>query len=104
MKGIFNIFTYEGEKYGDKKLEEDEKNEIKQLIKINNKRKIIKFKFNIEIPCALIQVKPEEGKSVNQAGHLIKEKDGKGILIFEYDVNVLNQKKDKNDEEEEIEF
>ena len=47
VKGIFNILTYEGEKYGDKKLEEDEKNEIKQLIKINNKRKSIKFKFNI---------------------------------------------------------
>ena len=52
----------------------------------------------------MIQVKPEEGKPPNQAGHLIKEKDGKGILIFEYDVIVLNQKKDKNDEEEEIEF
>ena len=99
VKGTYNIFTFEGTKYGDKDLEEDEKNEQKNLDKIANKRKTIKFKFNIEIPCAQIQVRSEEGKSLAAAGSISKDFDIKGIISFEYNVVVINQKKDKNDEE-----
>ena len=53
VKGGFSFLTFEGEKFGDKQLEEDEKNETKRLYKICNKRKRNKFKFHIEIPNAL---------------------------------------------------
>ena len=103
VKGNYYLFSFSGEKYGDRYLEEDEKNETKNLHKINNKRKSIKFKFHIEVPCALIQVQVEEGKSLAKTGNLVHSKDGKGILTFEYNVILINQKRDKNDNEE-IEF
>ena len=74
VKGNFYLFTFDGEKYGDKKLEEDEKGEIKQLNKIINKRKTVKFKFHLEIPCGLIQVLVEQGKTLNKTGNLVKDK------------------------------
>ena len=67
--------------------------------KIANKRKTIKFKFNIEIPCAQIQVRLEEGKPLARAGNISKDFDIKGVISFEYNVIVINQKKDKNAEE-----
>ena len=67
--------------------------------KIANKRKTIKFKFNIVIPCAQIQVRLEEGKPLANAGNISKDFDIKGVISFEYNVIVINQKKDKNDEE-----
>ena len=60
---------------------------------------LILFKFNIVIPCAQIQVRLEEGKPLAKAGNISKDFDIKGVISFEYNVIVINQKKDKNDEE-----
>ena len=99
IKGNYNVFTFEGIKYGDRNLEEDEKNEIKKYNKVTNKRKTIKFKFNIEIPCAQIQVQADEGKTLNKAGTLIKDNNTKGLITFEYNVIIINQKKEKIDDD-----
>ena len=107
--GINNVFTFKGEKYGDKELENDQKEDKKRFRKIANTRENIKFKFDIKIPCAEFQVQAEEGKSLNRVGRIVKsdkgDKDGKkgdnskGIAIFEYDIININQKRDKNDDD-----
>ena len=105
VEGNFYYFIFEGVKYGDKKLEEDEKNEIKKLKKQKCTRKTCKFKFLIKIPCGLIQIILESGKQLKTAGKLSdankdgKNGDRKGVYTFEYDISVNNQKKDKENEE-----
>ena len=114
VKGTNNVFTFKGINYGDRDLEEDEKNDIKKFDKIANNRETIKFKFDIQIPCARIQVQAEEGKTINNVGKLIKYKfskdkdlkdkeikdnDSKGLITFEYNVIVFNQKKEAIDED-----
>ena len=101
LKQGFNLLTFEGEKFGDKILDEEEKNETKKLTKICNKRKTSKFKFHIDIPTALITIIPENPQQPHKAGKFIKneEKYGKGILSVEYNAIIQNQKRDKNDED-----
>jgi len=105
VEGNFYYFIFEGVKYGDKKLEEDEKNEIKKLKKQKCTRKTCKFKFLIKIPCGLIQIILEPGKQLKTAGKLSdankdgKNGDRKGVYTFEYDISINNQKKDKENEE-----
>ena len=101
IKQGFNILTFEGEKSGDRNLDEEEKNETKKLYKISNKRKTNKFKIHIEIPTALVTIIPEKPQQPLKAGKFIKdeEKYGKGILSVEYNVIINNQKRDKNDED-----
>lgn len=105
----YYIFTFEGEKFGDQQLIEDEKKEIKKFKKIINKRNNIKFKFDIKISCGYIQLILEKGKELRKAGKLIKkqkenkEEDSKGVYTYEYDVNIIEQKRDKgNDDEMEV--
>ena len=97
VKGNFIFLTFEGEKYGDMQLEEDEKNEKKELYKICNKRKKNKFKFHIEIPNYLILIIPEDPNDAKNAGTFVVNEDSKGILTVEYNIINMNQKKDKND-------
>jgi len=104
VEGNFYLFTYFGEKYGDKAIEEDEKSGTKKLKKIVNKRESMKYKFHIKIPCAEILVKVEEGKSLRKAGKIVnkdKSKDLKGVLTYEYDVIVLSQKQIKNEDDDD---
>ena len=97
VSGSFNIFTFEGEKPGDDKLEKDEKSEIKKLHKISNGRKRIKFKIHVQVACGLIQIIPEDIKQPHKAGKFIDE--GKGIITAEYNIVNTDQKRDKNDDE-----
>ena len=115
VKEMYNIFTFLGTKNGDIDLEEDAKNDIKKFKKYQNNRKTIKFKFNIPIPCSDIQVQAEEGKQLSKVGKRIKyfvpkdkdskdkdikdNNDSKGLITFEYNVIVLNQKKETTDED-----
>ena len=101
IKQGFNLLTFEGEKFGDKNLDEEEKNETKKLNKICNKRKTNKFKIHIEIPTALVTIIPENPQQPHKAGKFIKEEEkyGKGILSVEYNVIIQNLKRDKNDED-----
>ena len=100
IKQGFNLLTFEGEKFGDKILDEEEKNETKKFNKICNKRKTNKFKIHIEIPTALLTIIPENPTQPHKAGKFIKEeKYGKGILSVVYNVIIQNIKRDKNDED-----
>ena len=94
-----SLLTFEGEKYGDKKLEEDEKNETKKLYKICNKRKKNKFKFHLEIPNG-IQISPENPLQPSNAGKFVTNKDSKGIVTVEYNIINFNQKIDNKDNDE----
>ena len=98
VKDGYGFLSIEGEKFGDKQLEEDEKNEMKKLHKICNKRKKNKFKFHIEIPNGF-QIIPENPYDPKNAGKFVINKDSKGILTIEYNITNFNQKKDKNDVE-----
>ena len=103
VEGNFYLFTFYGEKYGDKSIEEDDQNQVKQLKKIVNKRESTKYKFHIKIPLAEIYVKPGEGKELKNAGKRLKEKEkeNKGVLTYEYDIMILNQKKGENDDDDD---
>ena len=100
----FNEFTFDGEKYGDKVLENDEKNETKQFEKIINKRKNTKFKFSIEIPYGLITVKPEDEDDPEEAGVFVESENNIGIITIAYDVILMNQKKKKIKDKKTYEF
>ena len=99
VKGGYNILTFEGEKYGEKQLEEDEKNETKKYKKFFNKIKRNKFKFHVKIATGEIQIIPENVNKPHQAGKFVINENGKGILTVEYNIINYNQKKDKNDDE-----
>ena len=94
VKGFFIFLTIEGEKNGDKQLEEDENNEIKKLFKICNKRKRKKFKIHLEIPNGLIQI--------FDAGKFIYNEYSKGILTVEYNIKHYYKKRSNSDDNEEI--
>ena len=104
VKGGFNILTFEGEKFGDKELEEDEKNGKKKFKKICNKRKTNKFKFHVEIPNGQIQIMPENLNKPHQAGKFVNNEDSNGILTVVYKIFVYNQKANKNDDNDGFDF
>ena len=103
VKGGYNILTFEGEKFGDKQLEENEKNGTKTFKKICNKRKTNKFKFHVEIPNGEIQIMPENLNKPHQAGKFVNNEDSNGILTVEYNICIYNQKA-KNDDNDDDGF
>ena len=102
----FYHFKFEGWRNGDKIIEENQKNDNKELSLITNFRKRHNFKLNIKISNSDIQIIPEQGKTLENAGIMItnpKKEDTKGVYIFTY--NVINLRiKEKGNQNEEIEL
>ena len=105
----YYIFSFEGEKPRDQQLIDDENRDIKKLITIANQRSNNKFKFDLKVSCGKIQLLLEKGQELGEAGKLIKKKkekedeyeDSKGVYTYEYDVLMIDQKRDKNNKNEE---
>ena len=105
----YYIFSFEGEKPRDQQLIDDENGDIKKLITIANQRSNNKFKFDLKVSCGKIQLLLEKGQELGEAGKLIKKKkekedeyeDSKGVYTYEYDVLMIDQKRDKNNKNEE---
>ena len=89
----FFLFIFSGEKYGDKVIEEDKKNEKSKLLMKKNTRKYNKFKLEIKIPNTSIQLKMEKDEELEDLGDL--SNDGKGVYTFKYKVILINQKIEK---------
>ena len=91
-------FIFKGKKNGDKKIEEDKKNEVSKLLCKKNQRKNNNFFLKIPIPSQLIQVVVPKGETLGDQGKLAdiendeKNEGRKGVYSFEYDVILVNQK------------
>ena len=91
----FYIFVFEGEKNGDKVIEQDKNNEKSKLFMKKNCRRNNKFKLEIKIPNTTIQLKMDNDEELVDLGEL--SNDGKGVYTFKYKVTIINKSMEKKE-------